>query len=97
MSTYKLLVKKVADRTGVQLQLPSDVLHLGVDADGKEHYHSRIADTVVVIDPDGTVERITSLDERPLKDWIKYVEDKRGWKALNYADSFAEAAIPEVA
>lgn len=90
MRTYKPLAEKVADRTGVQLQLPSDALYLGVDANGAEHYHSRIADTVVVLDPAGTVERREELDGRPLSDWIDYVENNRGWKKLNYADSLAE-------
>jgi hypothetical protein len=89
MSTYKPLAEKVADRTGVQLQLPTDAMKLGIDDTGAEHYYSRIAHTVVVID-DATVEQREELDDRRLETWIDYVDAERGWGELRYAESFAD-------
>jgi hypothetical protein len=90
MSIYTPLAEKVADRTGVQLRLPSDVMKLGVDTTGAEHYYSRIAHTVVVIGPNQSVERREDLGDRLLETWIDYVEAERGWEQLLYADSLAD-------
>jgi hypothetical protein len=64
-------------------------MKLGLDDTGAEHYYSRIAHTVVVID-DATVEQRQELGDRRLETWIDYVEAERGWRELRYADSFAD-------
>jgi hypothetical protein len=89
MSSYKPLEQKVADRTGVQLQLPTDAMKLGIDDTGAEHYYSRIAHAVVVID-DTILEQRRELEDRQLDTWITYVKAERGWQELHYADSFAD-------
>lgn len=72
---------------------PSDATKLGVDGEGSTHYYSRIADAVAVQAPSGTVERRESLEDRQLATWIAYVDDKRGWSELNYAESFGDILL----
>lgn len=89
MPQYRSLQQKVAARTGVQLNLPSDALFLGSDGSGGSHYWSRIAGTVVVV-RNGRIERRQDLDGRQLAEWINYVGAERGWEELRYVDSFGE-------
>jgi hypothetical protein len=62
MHTYQTDSQKNAD--GAPSELPTDTLRLGVDEAGSTHYFSRIADTVVVVDTDGTVEQQQELGDR---------------------------------
>lgn len=72
-------------------QLPNDVLPLGVDGEGNVHHYTRREHLVVVETPSGHVERREELDDRPLEEWIEFVEDEDvGWETLNYADCFAD-------
>ena len=89
MPQYRSLQQKVAARTGVQLDLPSDALFLGRDESGGAHYCSRIAGTIVVV-REGRIERRQDLDGRLLAEWVDYVGDERGWEELRYVDSFGE-------
>ena len=75
------------------IDFPSDATKLGVDGEDSTHYYSRIADAVAVQTPNGTVERRESLEDRKLATWIVYVDDKRGWRDLNYAESFADILL----
>lgn len=88
MHTYQTHSQKDAD--DVSLELPPDTLPLGVDEAGSTHYFSRIADTIVVVDVDGTVEQRQDIGDRPLSEWIDYVEAERGWEDLRYADSLGD-------
>ena len=91
MHTYQTDSEKNAD--GAPSELPTDALRLGVDEAGAIHYFSRIADTVVVVDIDGTVEQKQELGNRPLPEWIDYVEAERGWVDLRYADSLGDLIV----
>ena len=91
MHTYQTDSEKNAD--GAPSELPTDTLRLGVDGVGATHYFSRIADTVVVVDIDGTVEQKQELGNRPLPEWIDYVEAERGWVDLRYADSLGDLIV----
>ena len=91
MHTYQTDSQKNAD--GAPSELPTDTLRLGVDEAGSTHYFSRIADTVVVVDTDGTVEQQQELGDRPLPEWIDYVEAERGWVDLRYADSLGDLIV----
>jgi hypothetical protein len=70
--------------------LPADALELGVDVEGSTHHYSRIADTVVVETPTGAIERRINLEGRTLSSWIAYVDTRREWRSLNYAESFGD-------
>lgn len=70
--------------------LPNDVLPLGVDEADSAHLYTRREHTVVVETPSGRVEQRIELNDRPLEDWISYVEMERGWVTLNYASCFSD-------
>ncbi|WP_248910511.1 hypothetical protein [Halocatena marina] len=60
----------------------SDAFMIGIDTDGREHDFSRIRDCVTVID-DGA-EQTQALNDRPLKDWMAFVEQELGgWDETN--------------
>ncbi|WP_248910503.1 hypothetical protein [Halocatena marina] len=61
----------------------SDAFMIGVDTNGREHYCSRIRDCVTVIDDDGA-EQTQALNDRPLKNWMAFVEQELGgWDETN--------------
>lgn len=62
--------------------LASDEFFLGVDGEGEEHYFSRIYWTVWVFDGDELVRR-QDVRER-LEDWVKFVDERRGWDECHY-------------
>ncbi|EMA24911.1 hypothetical protein C435_03423 [Haloarcula marismortui ATCC 33799] len=51
---------------------------LGVDENGYQHHYWRGADAVVVYNEDG-VDHVEYLSGRLLSNWVKYVEEERGW------------------
>ena len=91
MHTYQTDSEKNAD--GAPSELPTDALRIGVDEAGETHYVSRIADIVVVVNTDGTVEQQQEPGDRPLPEWIDYVEAERGWVDLRYADSLGDLIV----
>jgi hypothetical protein len=70
---------------------------LGTDATGAVHHYSAYDDRVVVVAESGQIERAEDLTDRQLSAWIAYVDDKRGWGTLNYADSFGEILLEALA
>lgn len=82
---------ETTDRSIVEA-MPDDTLPLGVDGEDAVHHFSRRADLVVVEAPSGRIERREHLTSqtRTLASWIAYVDDKRGWRTLNYADTFED-------
>lgn len=52
---------------------------IGVDSDGLHHHYWREADTIVVYDESG-VDRVEYLDGRLIEEWVKFVQQERGWK-----------------
>lgn len=89
MSNMTSPAEKHADTTAELIDLPSDTLLLGTDDVGTDHYYSRIANIVVTVDTDGTTQR-EDLGDRPLQHWIAYVDEKRGWKTLQYVESIVD-------
>lgn len=71
-------------------RLPNDVLPLGVDGEDSAHLYTRREHTVVVETPSGRIEQRIELEDRPLEDWVAFVDEKRGWATLNYASCFAD-------
>jgi hypothetical protein len=64
---------------------------LGVDGDGFRHHYWRGADTVVAYDENG-VDHVEPLNGSLLATWVKFVEEKRGWKQKGtFADPLIEA------
>ena len=63
---------------------------LGTDATGAVHHHSAYDDRVVVVDAAGAIERTFDLSDRKLSAYVAFVDDKRGWESLHYAESFGE-------
>jgi hypothetical protein len=61
----------------------SDAFLVGVDAQGREHYHSRIRNAVTVLDGDEHV-HTESLDGRVLSEWMAFIEQEcGGWTENN--------------
>jgi len=71
-------------------RLPYDRYELGVDGDGTVHFHSPRADRVVAVAEDGEIETTIDLADRRLARYVAFVDDRRGWSDLNYAESFAD-------
>ena len=70
--------------------LPFDRYELGVDGEGAVHFHSPRADRVVVVDERGAVEETIDLTERTLASYVAFVDGRRGWSTLNYAETFGD-------
>lgn len=56
---------------------------LGLDQRGKAHYYRAGSHTVIVTDHALEPERIEHLEERPVRLWLRYVRDERGWAGLD--------------
>jgi hypothetical protein len=63
---------------------------LGIDAQGCVHHYSPYDARVVVVDDEGTIQRTEDLADRRLATWVAYVDDKRGWADLRYAETFGD-------
>lgn len=63
---------------------------LGIDAEGAVHHFSPFDDAVVVVAADGAVEERIDTADRRLATYIAFVDDRRGWADLQYAESFGE-------
>lgn len=74
MATKTTTVDKADASTNVHQRADRafDAFMVGIDDDGREHYYSRIRDCVTVCE-DGQY-RTQSLNGRPLKDWMAFVE-----------------------
>jgi hypothetical protein len=56
---------------------------LGVDTTGAHHYWNRHTATILVIQPDGTIQHREALDahaDKTVTDWVDYVATERGWQ-----------------
>jgi len=51
---------------------------VGTDEDGYDHHYYRPADAVVVFDG-RELDHVEHLDGRLLKEWIAFVDGRRGW------------------
>jgi hypothetical protein len=51
---------------------------VGVDREGLHHHYWRGADAIVVYDDSG-VDRVEYLDGRRIEEWVKFVDQERGW------------------
>jgi len=71
-------------------RLPYDRYELGVDGDGTVHFHSPRADRIVAVAADGSIETTIDLADRRLARYVAFVDDRRGWSDLNYAESFGD-------
>ena len=61
----------------------SNAFKIGIDAQGREHYFSRIRHRITVVD-DGDHEHTEPLDNRPLSEWMHFVEAEfDGWTEHN--------------
>jgi hypothetical protein len=54
---------------------------LGLDAEGREHYWSAPRQRLYVIDGDA-VAHVETIDDRPLSDWVAFIEQSCGWTDL---------------
>jgi len=53
-------------------------LALGVDADGCWHTYRTTDETVLVTSADG-IEHVERLGGRAVREWVAFVDDRRGW------------------
>lgn len=63
---------------------------LGVDSEGSSHHYDRDSHSVVVAngdarggDPLDDAEHTEKLGGRTLADWMRYVDEKRGWDVIH--------------
>jgi len=73
-----------------RLGLPADATVLGTDGHRATHYYSETANTIVVVDAAGLVDRRWSLGERSLTAWVVHIALERGWDDLRDAEAFLE-------
>lgn len=65
--------------------LPTDAQFVGVDAAGRDHYHSRVRDAVLV--DDGDALDTHDLNGRGLGAWVTFVEiECGGWTEVRYTE-----------
>lgn len=68
------------DRTEVEgIDLPSDAYRLGVDTDGREHWHSPMSNQLWVLRK-GAVVHAEDLTERSIVEWVLFIEDVCEWR-----------------
>lgn len=67
----------------------ADLKYVGTDADGSDHYHSELTESVRVVE-DGEIVWFESPAARDA--WIEFVREKRGWASLVSDSSGHEAA-----
>jgi hypothetical protein len=53
--------------------------HIGIDADGKEHYLLRARQTIYVLEGEEIV-HTEDVTQRTVADWVAYVAAARGWE-----------------
>jgi hypothetical protein len=58
---------------------------IGVDAEGARHEIDPTTRTVFV-HREGDVEHTEALGERDVSEWVAFVDERRGWDDLRYAD-----------
>lgn len=63
---------------------------LGTDATGAVHHHSPYQDRVVVVDDDGEIEQTIDTDGRRLSAYLAYVDHERGWRSIQYHETYGE-------
>jgi hypothetical protein len=63
---------------------------LGTDRTGATHHHSPYDDRVVVVAESGAIEDTFDTSDRRLAAYIAFVDERRGWETLHYAESFGE-------
>jgi hypothetical protein len=61
---------------------------LGIDDEGREHYWSAPRQRLYVLD-DGAVAHVRDIDDRPLSDWVAYIETHVGWTDLFWSSESA--------
>ena len=73
--------------TGRPAPSVEDIRHLsqvGTDAKGCEHYYCQVRRTLYVLDGDA-VAHAEAIRDRPLDDWVDFVEERVGWETLYYS------------
>lgn len=76
----------------------SDAFIVGVDAQGREHYHSLHRDSITVCN-EGEHEHTQPLNDRPLSDWMAFIEQEfGGWIENNtYSGSTIDQMCTQLA
>jgi hypothetical protein len=100
MSSKSTTAVKAAESSDNQQRADnaSDAFMIGVDTEGREHYHSRIRDRMSVLD-DGEHVRTVTLDGRPLSNWMAFIEQEHGgWRDTNvYSGSTTDHLCDQLA
>jgi hypothetical protein len=60
------------------IDLPSDAYRLGVDDEGRDHWHSPMSTHLWTL-RDGDVVHEESLTERSVVEWVLFVDELCGW------------------
>ena len=85
------------DSIGTQLRYAPRAFSLGFDAEGNEHVCTGRDGHVHVIDRQtGERERREWLENRPVADWMDWVERCRGWERRLYGAGIVPPAVREL-
>lgn len=64
---------------------------LGVDSEGRIHHYRTHSESVIVV-ANGEVVHREEIQERPVDDWVAFVEDRVGWTVKDYGCIFERIA-----
>jgi hypothetical protein len=82
------------DRDLPDRSLPGDTFYVGVDAQGFDHWYSRIRHTVYVYRDDTRVETEELEDDAVIGDWVRALRDRDGeWQECHVVEKTGMAAV----
>jgi hypothetical protein len=67
---------------------------IGTDAEGRSHHYYRPADAVVVYHG-RDLERVEFLNGRDVREWVAFVETRRGWESKGQLAAIGIAGVEE--
>jgi hypothetical protein len=88
----------VDNRTARRAPTLTDLRHkslVGVDGRGREHRYCQVRRTVYVLDGD-EIAHAEALTERPMREWVAYVESVCGWETLFWSPGSVYDKLAEV-
>ena len=76
--------------------LPLEIVHRepvgGIDGEGSTHHFDAVRRRIYVV-TDDEIEVTEHIGERHQKEWIDYVDERRGWQDLRYSDRGISGSI----
>jgi len=95
MSTQTPHRQTGSDRPAPSITAIRAKAQVGTDAQGREHYWCSVRQTLYVLDGD-VVAHAEEIRDRPLEDWVAYIEEHVGWDVLYFSSGSIFDALAEV-